>query len=513
MNLKTDTLPLFENVLLLRNLDSRPESLLQIAAPLIPERQPLAGEQYRFHFDMTRCIGCKCCVVACNEQNGNPAAINWRRVGEVEGGYYPYTRRHYLSMGCNHCLEPSCLTGCPVEAYTKDSCTGVVLHSADTCIGCQYCTWNCSYGVPQYNPARGVVGKCDLCHERLSDGMAPACVAACPEQAIAVEIVRTCDWSKDYLAADAPGLPPAHDSISTTRITLPQNLLPDTGRVDSDRVTPEQPHFPLVFMLVLTQLSVGAFAVLWLLDRFGAAGRLSASALSSLALAAISLGASTLHLGRPAYAWRALRGWRRSWLSREVLALSAFAGAASLYAGMLFFDLPGRAPAGLVTVLCGIAGVFCSARIYMVSARPAWNSPCTLAEFFSTAVLLGPLFVCAMHVSHSPWMAWAAVAGGVAQVFTQMLKFLWLSHSESFEPRASARLLAGPLRGYLLLRLAVLIGAGIILPLVGHTPGAEPVALAAALAGEWVGRWLFFVSVVPKNIASGFAAEREAAWA
>ncbi len=68
-----------------------------------------------FHFDMTKCIGCKCCVVACNEQNGNPAELNWRRVGEVEGGYYPHTQRHYLSMGCNHCVEPSCLIGCPVE--------------------------------------------------------------------------------------------------------------------------------------------------------------------------------------------------------------------------------------------------------------------------------------------------------------------------------------------------------------------------------------------------------------
>ena len=101
---------------------------------------------------MTKCIGCKCCVVACNEQNGNPAELNWRRVGEVEGGYYPHTQRHYLSMGCNHCVEPSCLIGCPVEAYTKDPVTGVVMHSAEACIGCQYCTWNCSYGVPQYNP-------------------------------------------------------------------------------------------------------------------------------------------------------------------------------------------------------------------------------------------------------------------------------------------------------------------------------------------------------------------------
>ena len=57
------------------------------AVPRTPDRTPSPGEQYRFHFDMTQCIGCKCCVVACNEQNGNPADINWRRVGEIEGGW------------------------------------------------------------------------------------------------------------------------------------------------------------------------------------------------------------------------------------------------------------------------------------------------------------------------------------------------------------------------------------------------------------------------------------------
>src|SRR6266567_6320770 len=214
-------------------------SLCGIGSNIALPPPPGPGEQYRFHFDMTRCIGCKCCVVACNEQNGNPAELNWRRVGEVEGGHYPHTQRHYLSMGCNHCLEPSCMIGCPVEAYTKDPITGVVIHSADACIGCQYCTWNCSYGVPQYNPARGVVGKCDMCHNRLSDGMAPACVSACPEGAIAIEIVNVASWRADYVGANAPGLPSADDSISTTRVTLPLDLLPDTGRVDTQRITPE----------------------------------------------------------------------------------------------------------------------------------------------------------------------------------------------------------------------------------------------------------------------------------
>jgi formate dehydrogenase iron-sulfur subunit len=511
-----DELPLMESAL----LSTAVRSLVQIEfepRPLVPKRPLGTGEQYRFHFDMTKCIGCKCCVVACNEQNGNPAAINWRRVGEVEGGHYPHTQRHHLSMGCNHCLEPSCLIGCPVEAYTKDATTGVVLHSADTCIGCQYCVWNCSYGVPQYNAERGVVGKCDMCHNRLGDGDAPACVQACPEGAIAIEIVNIADWRRDYLSADAPGLPSADDSISTTRITLPDNLTPGTGRVDTQRVEPEHPHGPLVFMLVLTQLSVGALVVLWVLDMLGRGTGLTITALASLTLAGISLGASTLHLGRPIYAFRALKGLRRSWLSREVLTLSLFAGAASAFAGMLMFDMPGRSAVGLCTALAGLAGVTSSARIYVVRARPAWFSAYTLVEFYSTALLLGPLFAQILLVqilggAIPSWVRLAAVAGASAQLIAQMLKFLWLSRSEVFELRASSLLLSGQLQNLFLTRLGVLAVAGVLLPLAATSGWMIAVAFPMALAGEWLGRYLFFVSVVPKNIAAAFTSgERMAA--
>lgn len=497
------TLPLMDSALLSVN----PRGLVQIdlaPQPLIPTRPLAPGEQYRFHFDMTKCIGCKCCVVACNEQNGNPAALNWRRVGEIEGGYYPFAQRYHLSMGCNHCVEPSCLIGCPVEAYTKDSTTGVVLHSADTCIGCQYCTWNCSYGVPQYNADRGVVGKCDMCHNRLSDGMAPACVGACPEGALAIEIVNVAEWRRDYLAADAPGLPSADDSISTTRVTLPENLLPDTGRVDTQRIELEHPHWPLVFMLVLTQLSVGAFGVLWMLDLLGQGSGLTLTALASLGLAGLSLGASTLHLGRPIYAWRALKGLRRSWLSREVLTLSLFAGAASAFAGMLLLDLPGRGAAGFVTLLAGIAGVTSSARIYIVRARPAWFSKHTLTEFFSTALLLGPLFVATLDGNAPGWVRIAGVAGAVAQLLTQLLKFLWLSRSESFELRGSSLLLSGRLRDLFVSRLGILVIGAALLPFAARGGWVLTTAFTASLLGEWLGRYLFFVSVVPKNIAAAF---------
>jgi len=182
-----------------------------------------SGEHYRFHFDMTRCIGCRSCEVACNEQNDNPAHVKWRRVGEVEGGGYPNVRRFHLSMSCNHCLEPSCLEGCPVDAYTKLE-NGIVAHDAGTCIGCQYCTWTCPYGAPQYHPERRVVTKCNLCADRLAAGYLPACVEACPTGAIRIEAVDPANWRSAVTGGDAPGLPPSDLTLSTTRITLPEAL-------------------------------------------------------------------------------------------------------------------------------------------------------------------------------------------------------------------------------------------------------------------------------------------------
>jgi len=266
-----------------------------------------------------------------------------------------------------------------------------------------------------------------------------------------------------------------------------------------------------VFMLVLTQLSAGAFAMLWLLDTLRHGSQLWLPALASLGLAGLSLGASTLHLGRPIYAFRTLRGLRHSWLSREVLSLSLFAGVASAFAGMLLLDLPQRPWIGLLTALFGAAGVMSSARIYVVRARPAWFSNYTIAEFFSTALLLGPLFVRAMGVADAPWTVAIAVSGGAAQLMTQTLKFLWLTRSEIFELRASALLLSGRFRQQFLIRLGILVVAGIVLPLALEGAWARVGTLLLALAGEWLGRWLFFVSVVPKNIAAAFTTVRRAA--
>jgi formate dehydrogenase iron-sulfur subunit len=446
----------------------------------MPSRTPGPGEQYRFHFDGSKCIGCHCCEVACSEQNNLPAEVHWRRVGEIEGGTYPLAQRLHLSMGCNHCLEPSCLIGCPVDAYQKDGATGLVLHNADTCIGCQYCVWNCPYGVPQFNPERGVVGKCDMCHGRLAEGDTPACVNACPEQAISIEIVNQLQWMEEFqLSANAPGLPVAETTISTTRITMPA-MLPDMRKADYSRVRPEHPHWPLVLMTVVTQFSVGSFLAQWLTGGHE----------PSLALTAglLALFVSTLHLGRPIHAYRALKMWRRSWLSREVLFFSCFAASATIYAAT------GNSVAGFTTSLFGSAGVVASAWIYLVPARPAWGMVHTPISFFLAAVLLGSL-----AQSEAVWMKVTIVAA-VLQTANLGVKLLRLYTSEAFEKNASAALLLNELKPLVILRFTLLLTSTIVVSAF-H---AHWTALALAFLSEIADRYLFFVSVVPLNIASMF---------
>jgi formate dehydrogenase iron-sulfur subunit len=534
----------------------------------MPARLPQAGEQYRFHVDMGLCIGCKCCVVACNEQNGNPASINWRRVGEIEGGFFPAASRSYLSMGCNHCVDPTCLSGCPVDAYSKDAVTGIVLHSAEACIGCQYCTWNCSYGVPQYNAERGVVGKCDMCYGRLEHGQSPACVAACPEGAIAIELVNIADWrAAAATAAPGRGLPSFDGSLSTTRVTMPAHLPPNGRPVDLSHVTPEHAHWSLVFMTVLTQLSVGTFVVIWLLQLIGGATRLGTAAATSLVVAALALGGATLHLGRPAYAYRALKMWRRSWLSREVALFGAFSVVAAVYAVVLFALEPGAeavakaggphvpmweywrswgpalqswgpafqswgpalqswgpafqswrpalqswgpalagpaAALGGLSALLGIAGVTASACIYRVPSRPAWNTRFTLLQFNFTGAALGPLLVLAVGASDARGLAFAAATMAGAQLLLIALRFVRLVATDSIELKGTARLLSTSLKPLFLARALLLGAGGVALPLVMSGSVLPWIAFALALAGEIIGRYLFFVSVVPKHMATPY---------
>ena len=449
--------------------------VLHEALPSDPRPELLAldaGEQYRFGFSMSACIGCHSCEVACAEQNGLPEGIVWRRVGEVEGGTFPDTQRLQLSMGCNHCLDPACLTGCPTNAYEKLS-DGIVAHHAEDCIGCQYCTWNCPYSVPVFQPDRRIVTKCDLCLPRLEDGLEPACVGACPTHAITVEKVNVAAWRADHAEGNAPHLPSSDLTISTTRIELPANVPPESIAASDWTVRPEDPHWPLVWLTVLTQVAVGVSTTV-----ADAADRRLAAVLAISALAG-----SLAHLGRPGLAWKALRNLRRSWLSREVALFGLYGGLAALAVG-----LPVIAPLAAVV---GAAGVYASARLYIVPGRPAWNSPLTFALFGATGLAVGPL------LTGCPELAAAGVAIALAAFAANLLR---LRRSPYRTRWGTVELTLHRFSGWTAFRLALGVG-GAVAALLG---APVLIAVGAVAGGEVIGRWLFYVTVVPSNMPGSF---------
>jgi formate dehydrogenase iron-sulfur subunit len=332
---------------------------------LIPLSKPSAGEQYAFEVNLDACTGCKACVVACHSMNGLDADESWRDVTTLTSSTASWTQT--VTKACHHCEDPACANGCPVLAYDKDETTGIVRHLDDQCIGCSYCMMKCPYDVPKWNVKRGIVRKCDMCQSRLSAGEAPACVQSCPNEAIKIKVVNRGNQSTLYPTAFERSYTQPTSTYNTQQ-QLPADV------ISSARVA-HPSHSPLAWMLVLTQISVGGLL-------FGKDTLLCAI------IGALGVMLSTMHLGQPLKAWRAFLGWRKSWLSREILAFGAYVPLAS--ASVLFSEL--RLPA----LLAGLASVFCSIMVYVDTRRPEWRLQVTATRFIATVLLM--------------WLPWAAVA-------------------------------------------------------------------------------------------------------
>lgn len=155
---------------------ARPET--SIAEPL-EASTPRSG----FLLDLGRCVGCSACVLACRLENGWSSENPWRRVLPLNLRRRPGGPTYFLSVACHHCENPACLAACPSRAYEKRA-DGIVIHHEERCIGCRYCEMACPFGAPRYDTAKGVMTKCHFCHHRLDAGDQPACVAACPTEAL-----------------------------------------------------------------------------------------------------------------------------------------------------------------------------------------------------------------------------------------------------------------------------------------------------------------------------------------
>jgi len=485
------------------------------------------GEQYRFHFDATACVGCRCCEVACNEQNNNPADTKWRRVGEMEGGEFPIFSQLFNSMSCNHCIDPECLKGCPTNSYIKISETGIVVHDDDTCIGCQYCTWNCPYGVPTFHEERNIVTKCHMCHERLEVGETPACVQACPSGAIEIEVVNIKQWLEVDMKnqANMPFLPDATITNSTTRYTLPDNLPENMKEMDEHLLKPAHSEMPLVFMTVLTQISLGGFLALFLGDVMSLFGFTSTNWIMALLVmipAALGLPLSALHLGRPFLAMTAMKNIKTSWLSREALALGVFVLLMNIVVVMYFVEVSHTMIllVELVTLLVGIFGIYSQAMIYRIKARPSWNRTTTNLKFFGALhvgiFLLGFLAIVLGLQEIAIPLVTLSMLGAISQMFFtyEDLRTLKNTKENEYQLLRTARLYDEVFPKVKLFRFISIILGGLILPLlviVFFTAGSFALAsllmflsLVLVFASEISDRFLFYSTVVPLGMAGGF---------
>ena len=484
------------------------------------------GEQYRFHFDATACVGCRCCEVACNEQNNNPADVKWRRVGEMEGGEFPAFTQLFNSMSCNHCIDPECVKGCPTESYIKISETGIVVHDDDTCIGCQYCTWNCPYEVPVFHKERNIVTKCHMCHERLEVGETPACVQACPSGAIEIEVVNVKEWLERDIDENAnmPFLPDARITNSTTRYTLPANM-PELKEVDEHLLKPSHSEIPLVFMTVLTQISLGGFLALFLGDVMSLFGLSSTNWIMALLVmlpAALGLPLSALHLGRPFLAMTAMKNIKTSWLSREALALGIFVLLMNIVVVLYFVEVSHTIIilVELVTLLVGIFGIYAQAMIYRIKARPSWNRTTTNLKFFGVSyvgVFLLALLVVFLGLNEVAIpLITLSMLGAVSQMFFtyEDMRTLGNIKENEYQLLRTQRLLNENFKNTKLFRFVSLILGGLVFPLLVITLfsageyamslGFMVISFLLVLLSELSDRFLFYSTVVPLSMAGGF---------
>jgi Fe-S-cluster-containing dehydrogenase component len=174
-------------------------------------------------FDSTLCVGCKACVSKCKEVNGMPPVSMGNEIHadfaldlspktlnviKVYSDGKPTVKDRekdgfaFEKRSCMHCVDPGCVSVCPVSSLTRDPLTGIVSYDADVCIGCRTCMTGCPYNVPQYDydNAFGKIHKCQMCNqkgvERISKGGMTGCAEACPTGA-------TLFGSRETLLAEA----------------------------------------------------------------------------------------------------------------------------------------------------------------------------------------------------------------------------------------------------------------------------------------------------------------------
>ena len=180
----------------LQSLDITARSATTTPSPGVRETQKVAKL-----IDVSKCIGCKACQVACMEWNDqrdeigtnhgvydNPLDLtdkSWTVMRfsevEVEQGKLEWLIR---KDGCMHCADPGCLKACPAPGAIVQYANGIVDFHEENCIGCGYCITGCPFNIPRISKKDSKAYKCTLCSDRVGVGQEPACVKTCPTGAL-----------------------------------------------------------------------------------------------------------------------------------------------------------------------------------------------------------------------------------------------------------------------------------------------------------------------------------------
>ncbi len=172
--------------------------------------------------DTSTCIGCKACEVACQEWNDLPPETTvqmgtYQTLPDMTAGFWNLIRfNEHEENGalnwlmrkdqCMHCAEPGCLIACPAPGAIVQYANGIVDFQQDQCIGCGYCMTGCPFNVPKFSPTNKRVFKCTMCVDRVSVGLQPACVKACPTSCLQFgtkeQMLQIADKRVDQLRAN-----------------------------------------------------------------------------------------------------------------------------------------------------------------------------------------------------------------------------------------------------------------------------------------------------------------------
>lgn len=211
--------------------------------------------------DVSRCTGCRACMVACKQWKDLPAEItpfdgayqshkslssktyNLVKMNErVEDGKFHWDM---IKVQCMHCENPACMKGCPEEAISKTA-TGAVVIDRDKCVGCGYCAINCPFDVPKIDGETHKSTKCNMCADRIENGMTPSCAQTCTASAInfgpkdemvALAHARLEDVKKDFPNAQLYGVDP--NGVGGTNMMYILTDRPDVYGLPAEPKTPD----------------------------------------------------------------------------------------------------------------------------------------------------------------------------------------------------------------------------------------------------------------------------------